>query len=142
MQLHMTKGSALPLIVDDYFCEDISPNAFDPFVTLHDSEHVHPTAMLVQYAYDQYIKNGFLVRPNEDGAIYCITWRQFHKACRPGMTLAQKQTALDALEPKKYNGVANTWIECPVVKVFGSTGDGAGHYLAEAATEINVGIIL
>jgi len=137
----MTYGAAVPLIVDDYFLEDIETDAFDPLTTLHDSEHVHPLEMTEEHAWGLYGKNGFLVRPNADGDLWCITRRQLENAVRRGAPFADKVTILAGLEPKRFNGVANTWVECPVVKVFGGEGGDTGHYVSEA-TEINVGIIL
>lgn len=141
MPVQQTYGAAVPFLCDDYFLEDITTDAFDPLTTLHDSEHVHPTEMDIEHAWGLYGKNGFLVRPNADGDLYCITRRQLENAVRSNATKAQRVTALADLEPKKFNGVANTWVECPVVKVMGGDGDGTGHYVSEA-TEIQIGIIL
>lgn len=140
-QIHSTYGAGVPLIVDDYFREDITTDSFDPLTTLHDSEHVHPTEMTEEHAWGLYGKNGFLVRPNADGDLFCITRRQLENAVGRNATFAQTVAALSDLEPKAFTGVENTWIECPVVKVFGPEGDGTGHYVS-TATEIVVGIIL
>lgn len=140
-QMHQTSGRAIPFFVDDFFLEDITTDAFDPLTTLHDSEHVAPTEMAEEHAEGLYAKNGFLVRPNADGDLYVVTWRQLDKVIRNNSTYAEKVAALALLEPKRYNGVANQWLECPVVKVLGGDGDGTGHYVS-VATEIIAGIIL
>ncbi len=140
-QLHMTGGQALPLIVDDFYLEDISGEAFDPMTTLHDADHVHPTVMDVRHAYGLYGKNGFLVRPNADGDLWVVTWRQLQNAVRRSATIAEKVVALADIEPKCFNGKENEWVETPIVKVFGGDGDGTGHYVS-VATEIITGIIL
>lgn len=143
MPLHQTAGYATPLFVDDTWTEDIDGDAFDPIVTLHDIDHVHPTEMTEEHAAALYAKNGFLVRPNADGDLYVITWRQLHNypGIRSNSTLAEKQAAIALIEPRKINGKDGQWVECSVVKVFGTDGDGTPHYVSEA-TEIQVGIIL
>lgn len=140
-QIHQTAGYATPLFVDDTWVEDISGDAFDPIVTLHDIDHVHPTAMTEQHAAALYAKNGFLVRPNADGDLYVVTWRQLQNVVRSNATFDEKQAALALIEPRVLNGKDGQWIECSVVKVFGGDGDGTGHYVS-VATEIQIGIIL
>ena len=141
MAINQTQGAAVPFIVDDYNLESIDGAAFDPIVTLHDADNVHPTEMSDERASAKYAKNGFLVRPDADGKLWCVTLRQLLNAVGRKATLAQIQAAIPLLEPKPFLAAQNQWIECPVVKVFGGDGDGAGHYVA-TATEINVGIIL
>jgi hypothetical protein len=138
----MTHGRALPLIVEDFNLEDITTDGFDPVTTLHDADNVSPAEMTEERAIAKYEKKGFMVRPNADGALYVVTHRQYIEACKTNkQTLATRVAILATLEPKKWNGVANSWCECPVIKVFGGSGDRTGHY-ASIATEIIVGIIL
>lgn len=139
--LQATSGRALAIFVDDFFPEDITNAAFDPIGTLHDSEHVHPTVMTEPHCEGLYAKNGFLVRPDADGELYVITWRQYQEAVKAGMTIAEKRVVLAALEPKKFNGLAGNWVECAVVKVYGTDGDGTGHS-ESVATGVEIGIIL
>lgn len=141
MQIHQTAGYATPLFVDDTWTEDITTDAFDPIVTLHDIDHVHATEMTEPHAAAYYAKNGFLVRPNADGDLWVVTWRQLQNVVRSNATFDEKQAALPDIEPRRINGKDGQWLECSVVKVFGGDGDRTGHY-ASVATEIQIGIIL
>ncbi len=133
-------GAAVPFILDDFNLEDLT-ESFDPITTLCDADFVSPTQMPEERADAKYARAGFLVRPNADGAIYVITWRQFQAAIKKDMTRTERVTALGTLEGKKWNGLAGQWLEVPVVKVFGVSGDDAGHSLT-IATECEIGIIL
>jgi hypothetical protein len=139
--IHGTSGAALPFFLDDFNHESLT-TSFDPIGTKHDAEHVHPTEMTEQMIEAKYAKRGFLARPNTDGSLWVITWRQYQEAIHnKGLTIAQKRVILAALTPKEFLASANTWIETPLIKVFGTAGDGAGHYIS-ASDEMNVGIIL
>lgn len=138
---YQTNGSAVPFIVWDSWTESINGVDFDPIGTLHDHDNVHPTEMSEQRAEAKYAKNGFLIKPNVDGDIYCVTWEQLRDACQiKNISFTNKQTVLSGIIPHKLYGKEKEWIECAVVKVFGTDGDGTGHFQA-TATEIQVGLI-
>ena len=133
--LNDTTGKAIPFFVDDFHLEDISAANFDPITNEADAENV---ALLASQIENWYGKRGFLVRPDTAGNLYAVTWRQYKNAQSAGMTFAQKQTALAALLPKQFLAAANTWVECPVVKVYSS----ADQTYPSASDNINVGKIL
>jgi hypothetical protein len=138
----MTQGRAIPFFVEDFNVEDITTDAFDPVTTLNDADFVHPTDMPEERAIAKYEKKGFLVRPNTDGDLYVVTHRQYLEACKNGgNTLAARVTILGLLEPKKWDGIAQQWCECPIIKVMGGSGDRSGHY-ASTVDEIRIGFIL
>jgi hypothetical protein len=120
----------IPILVDDYGYVDISTADFDPITTLHDWKY--PVAEMNISRRDQYRRNGFLARPNADGLFYAITYRQYHEV---GESF-QNRRGVD-LVPQPFLGVANEWIECPLVKVFAQ--DEASGTECDA---INVGLIL
>lgn len=140
-QVHQTSGAAIPFFPYDWHKIDIDPDAFDPITTLHDDDFVHPTEMPEPHMSHQYERKGFLVRPNADGAVYAISKARYDDVIHGLSTWAQKRVALAALDPKEFHGHDGAWIETPIVKVFGTDGDGAGHFVS-AATSIEVGIIL
>jgi hypothetical protein len=136
-----TTGGALPFFLDDFNHESLTVS-FDPIGTKHDAEHIHPTEMTEQMVEAKYTKRGFLARPNTDGSLWVITWRQYMEAIgKKNLTIDAKRVILSVLTPKEFLASANTWIETPLIKVFGTSGDGAGHYISDS-DEINVGIIL
>ena len=140
MALQDITGRSIAFLVDDYNYEALTNNSFDPLTDLHDAEHVTPTHMTWQHAVAHYGKNGFLARPNEGGAFYAVTWRQFQNAINKEMTYAERVVVLATLIPKRFNSVIDTWIECPLIKVYGLNGDGDQNYIT-IASHMNVGII-
>jgi hypothetical protein len=139
--IHDTRGVAVPFLVDDFNVEDLTLGAFDPITDLHDADNVAPDEMSEERAMAKYHKNGFLVRPETTGDLYVVTWRQLENAMRGEETRANIVTILAGLVPKAYDGVAHQWCEVPVVKVFGTDGDGSGHY-ESASDNVRIGIIL
>ena len=135
MTLTNRNGREIPFYVDDYTYEDIRTANFDPITTLRDGHNVATDMNISRLG--TYEKAGFLVRPDTDGILYAITWDQYSKAIRPGQTLAQRQAALLALVPQEFLGLASTWIECAVVKVF-ALNDGS---YASTSDYINVALI-
>jgi len=133
--LHDTTGKSVPFLVDDFHLESIAIANFDPIGDEADAEHV---TLLASQIENWYGKRGFLVRPDAEGSLYAVTWRQYKTALRAGMTFAEKQAALAALVPKLFLGAANTWVECPVVKVYAHNE----QEYPSAAETINVGKIL
>ena len=83
-----------------------------------------------------YRKNGFLARPDADGAFYAITWAQYHEAMAHPAGLTEVQV-IAALVPQLFEGADNQWIEELLVKVFVH----GGQYNTVCAN-INVGLIL
>jgi len=140
-QSHQTFGSAVPFFVYDWHLIDLSTAHFDPITDLHDDDYVSPDEMAEQRAIALYEKNGFLARPNADGAFYAVSLARYNDAIKGADTLAKRRIALAALLPKKFNALAGSWIECPLVKIFDNSGDRTGHY-ETVATEVEVGIIL
>jgi hypothetical protein len=120
----------VPFLVDDYGYVDISTDDFDPITDLTDWKY--PAGSMNASRRGMYIRKGFLARPNDDGNFYAITYRQYHEV---GGSF-QDRRGVD-LEPQLFLGSANTWIECPLVKVF-ATDAGSGT----ECTAINVGLIL
>ena len=133
-------GANAPFFPNDWSLENVTTVAFDPITTLHDADYVHPAEMPVPYMVHKYARKGFLVRPNADGALYAISKARYDKVANRNMTLPEKQTALAALVPQKFNGVLGQWIEIPIVKVFSKAGVG-GLYVT-AASEVEIGMIL
>lgn len=107
MTLNNRRGREVPFFVDDFTYEDIRTAAFDPITTLHDAKNAHPVEMN-DSRLGQYKTGGFLVRPDTDGKVYMITLDSYLK----------NRSSLTGLIPQAFLGQANTWIECPVVKVF------------------------
>jgi hypothetical protein len=121
MTLVTRRGAEIPFFIEDFTYEDIQTVAFDPITLLHDARHVHPT-VLNDSDLGAYTKHGFLVRPDTDGVIYGITWRQYKDNLK----------SLSGLVPQAYLASANTWIECPFVKIFAhndGTYPSGSHYI-------------
>jgi len=121
----------IPILVDDYGYVDISVNDFDPITTLHDWKY--PVDDMHISRLGMYQRKGFLARPNTDGLFYAITFRQYKEV---GGSLQDR--AGNDLVPQAFLGVANQWVECPLVKVF-STDEVSFGSTCDA---INVGLIL
>ena len=109
------EGRGIVFQLDDYEYQDISTADFSP------SED----ASLTESEIGKYCEGGFLVAPNADGAFYAITWRNYH----------MNGNSVSGLTPKQYNGKADDWIPCRMVKVY-ATDDGT---YPSVATAIMVG---
>jgi hypothetical protein len=127
MTLNNRRGREVPLFVDDFTYEDIRTAAFDPITTLHDAKNVHPAEMN-DSRLGTYKTGGFLVRPDTDGKVYMITLDSYLK----------NKSSLTGLVPQAFLGSANSWIECPVVKVF-SLDDAT--YTDSTPSYINVALV-
>lgn len=119
-----------PLFVDDYGYVDISTDDFDPITTLTD--WAYPVGSMHISRRGMYMQKGFLARPNADGLVYAITYRQWKEV---GGSF-QDRSGVD-LVPQPFLGAANQWIECPLVKVFAQ--DVASGTECDA---LNIGLIL
>jgi hypothetical protein len=127
MALIDNRGRQIPFFVNNYTLENIATANFDPITSLHDAIHAHPTEMNASRV-GVYSRGGFLVRPDTDGALYGITWDAYKNNKIDG------SPSLTGLLPQKFLGLANTWIECPFVKIY-SKADGT---YPSTSTEINV----
>jgi len=127
MALVDNRGRQIPFFVNNFTLESIATANFDPITSLHDAHHVHPVTMNDSEV-GAYSRRGFIVRPDTDGALYGITWDAYMN------NKVQSQPSLTGLLPQKFLGLANTWIECPFVKIY-AKNDGTSPSLA---TEINV----
>jgi len=107
MALIDNRGRQVPFFVNDFTYESIATANFDPITLKHDADNVHPVEMN-DSTIGKYTRNGFIVRPDTDGAIYMITHEQY----------TRNHKSLTGLVPRKFLGLASTWIECPVVKVY------------------------
>jgi hypothetical protein len=125
-------GINQPIFVDDYGYIDISAESFSPIETLHDWIYLAPVEMHASRQ-GMYMKKGFLARPDTTGAFYAITLRQYKRERN-----SFQDRAGNDIEPELFNATANTWIECPLVKVFSSVDS---SYVT-ASGSINVGEIL
>jgi hypothetical protein len=117
------RGFQIPFFIESFTLESIATANFDPITSLHDAKHVHPTELNASEV-GMYSKGGFLVRPDTDGALYGITWRQY----------IDNNKSLTGLIPQKFLGLASTWIECPFVKIYNKAD---GTY-PSTSSEINV----
>jgi hypothetical protein len=114
-------GRQIPFFVEHFSYEDIRTADFDPITSLHDAYHVHPTVM-TDTEVGVYEDRGFLVRPDTDGALFGITFYQY----------TQNKRSLTGLLPQQFLASANTWIECPFVKVYAKNAQsytGASSYI-------------
>ena len=122
----------VPFFISTYGYVSIAAANFDPLTTDTDWR-----GALNDSQYDYYVKNGFLARPNADGAFYAITWAQLEDAMGRAHGLTRVQV-LATLVPQQFLGAQSQWIECLLVKVFAAND----QTYASTATAINVGIIL
>jgi len=122
-----------PFFVFDYGYVDLSAADFDPLTTETDWRGALNDSQLGSYR-----MNGFLARPNADGLFYAITWAQYEQAMKNPHGLTEVQV-IAALIPQAYLGVANQWIECPLIKIFYPDDDQEYKTVATAA---NIGLIL
>jgi hypothetical protein len=119
MNITDNRGRSIPFFVGNYTYESIATADFDPITTLHDARHVHPTEMNTAEL-GRYSGRGFLVRPNATGLFYGITWEQY----------VNNKKSLTGLTPQPFLAVANTWIECPYVKIYASNSGGGFNTVA------------
>lgn len=122
MALTDNRGRQIPFFVENFTLENITNDDFDPITLKTDS--AHPGVDLNDSQIGSYTQGGFLVRPNADGYVYGITWRQW----------LDNGKSLVGLAPQGFLGLASTWVEVPYVKIFASD-DGA---YPTVATSINV----
>jgi hypothetical protein len=122
MALIDNRGNQVPFFVEDFTLENITNDDFDPITLLTDSAHVPGSLNASQVG--RYTKAGFLVRPNADGYVYGITWRQW----------LDNGKSFVGLMPQGFLGLASTWVEVPYVKIYASD-DGT---FPTVATSINV----
>lgn len=97
-------GRQVPFFIEEFTYESIATANFDPITLLKDATDASLNASQVGH----WVNNGFLVRPNADGLLYGITWAQYRK----------NNKSLVGLTPQAFLGAANSWIECPYVKVY------------------------
>jgi len=119
MALIDNRGRQIPFFITSFTYEHIATANFDPITSGTDA-----TGTLSISDKGKYSRNGFLVRPDTDGALYGITYDQY----------IRNNKSLTSLIPQKFLGLANTWIECPFVKIFANSD---GTY-ASASAYINV----
>jgi hypothetical protein len=120
MALIDNKGRQIPFFISSFTYEYIATANFDPITAATDT---YGTALNTSQV-GTYSRNGFLVRPDTDGALYGITYDQY----------IRNHKSLSGLTPQKFLGLANTWVECPFVKVY-SNADGT---YASTSSYINV----
>jgi hypothetical protein len=113
------RGRFIPFFVESFTYEHIATANFDPITLKSDA-----TGSLTTSGIGKYSHNGFLVRPNADGLLYGITWRQY----------VDNNKSLTGLTPQAFLGSQNQWIECAFVKIYASND---GTY-ATVSTYINV----
>ena len=106
MTLTSRRGREIPFFVSDFTYEDIRTANFDPITTERDGRNVATDMNASRLG--EYKKGGFIVRPDTDGVIYMITLDGYLK----------NKSSLTGLTPQAFLGAANSWIECPVVKVY------------------------
>lgn len=121
-----------PFFIQSYGYVSIAAADFDPI-----TDETDWRGALNDSQVGSYRKNGFLARPDADGAFYAVTWDQYYTAMRHPAGLTEAQV-IAAIVPQRFEGADNQWIECLLVKVFASND---GDY-ATVATSINVGLIL
>ena len=121
-----------PFFVQTYGYVDISAADFDPITTETDWRGALNDSQVGLYR-----KNGFLARPDADGAVFAVTWDQYHAAMAHPAGLTEAQV-IAAIVPQQFEGADNQWIECLLVKVFSS----ADEEYTTICDNINVGLIL
>jgi hypothetical protein len=121
MAINDNRGRQIPFFVEHFTYEDIQTANFDPITSLHNATHVHPTELNASEV-GEYSQKGFLIRPDTDGLIYGITWRDY----------IDNKKSLTGLSPQAYLASANTWIECAYVKIYAhndATYPSGSHYI-------------
>ena len=117
-----SRGRNIPFFVESFIYQNISSANFDPITLKLDTPH-GGTALTDQQI-SVYSGRGFLVRPDVDGLFYGITYADY----------VRNHKSLTGLVPQGFLALANTWIECPFVKIYGHTD---GTY-ASAASYCNI----
>ena len=110
------RGRQIPFFVNSFTYEHIATANFDPITAATDTYGNALNASQI----GSYSRNGFLVRPDTDGAFYGITYDQY----------VRNHKSLSGLIPQKFLGLANTWIECPFIKIYAAND---GTYPSVAA---------
>ena len=121
-----------PFFIQSYGYVNIAAADFDPITTETDWRGALNDSQIGSYQ-----KNGFLARPDADGAFYAVTWDQYHTAMRHPAGLTEAQV-IAAIVPQRFEGADNQWIECLLVKVFSHSD----QTYAATCVNINVGLIL
>jgi hypothetical protein len=97
------RGRQIPFFVNDFSYEHIASVDFDPITNATDTYgNALNTSQVGKYS------KGFLVRPDTDGLFYGITYDRY----------LRNHKSLVGLTPIPFLGLANTWIECPYIKVY------------------------
>ena len=117
-----SRGRTIPFFVEDYIYQDIRSANFDPITLKLDAAHGATT--LTDQQISVYSGRGFLVRPDTDGLFYGITYSAY----------IRNHKSLTGLVPQGFLALANTWIECPFIKVYAKND---GTY-ANAASYCNI----
>lgn len=118
MTLTDGQGRNLPIFVDYHEYKTITTADFSP------SED----PSLTETQINRYMDKGFIARPDADGAFYGITLHAY----------LENKKSLTGLIPERFNGLADTWIECRYVKIFASND---ASY-ATVANHVTIGITI
>ena len=118
MALTDGQGRNLPIFVDYHEYKTVTTEDFDP------SNDPSLTANQI----GRYVDKGFLCRPDADGAFYGITLHAYEANGKSTVGLI----------PERFNGLADTWIECRYVKIFASND---ANY-ATVANHVTIGITI
>jgi hypothetical protein len=110
------RGRQIPFFVNSFSYEHIATADFDPITAATDTYGTAFNASQI----GRYSSGGFLVRPDTDGAFYGITYDQY----------IRNHKSLTGLLPAKFLGLANTWIECPFIKICAAN---TGGYVGTSA---------
>ena len=116
--LHDAEGRRVALWLDDV--ENVSIASFD-FSPYEDED-------LTDVQHQKYTKRGFTIRPDEDGTVYVITWRNWK----------HNRDDIDACTAVPLYCLGGQWEAIPLVKVF----SGSDQEYPSEPSNINVGIIL
>jgi hypothetical protein len=119
--LHDAEGRRVALWLDDV--EDISIASFD-FSPAEDDDLTDQQKL-------KYTKRGFTIRPDEDGTVYVITWREWKQVVRQDKTI-------DDCTPVPLYCLGGMWEAVPLIKVF----SGSDQEYTSVPSNINIGIIL
>ena len=126
MALIDNRGRQLPFFINVFTYEDIRTANFDPITLKRDAKH--GSTDLNDSQIGVYSRGGFLVRPDTDGAFYGIAFDDYKN------NIINGSPSLTGLLPQEFLGLASTWIECPMIKVYAKNN---GTY-PNTASYINV----